>query len=141
MKTGKRSVKPFEKYIDCSCCKGFIYNCDDNSCLNLGICGCAFGDAPQNLNLSAELDFHPEKEPCSCCKGNVYNCSKESIICDNLGICGCCYEETFCEDRKDCPCCRGFIYACEDDTPICKKLGSCSCTVSTTGKIEIFPLL
>jgi len=33
---------------DCSCCKGFVYNCNDPTCNSLGICGCA---AEADLNL------------------------------------------------------------------------------------------
>ena len=29
-----------EKFNDCSCCKGDVYNCKDPTCVNLGACYC-----------------------------------------------------------------------------------------------------
>ena len=32
--------KWFPKYKDCECCKGFIYKCDGEACINLHVCYC-----------------------------------------------------------------------------------------------------
>lgn len=33
-----------EKFNDCSCCKGDVYNCKDPTCVNLGACYCLIQD-------------------------------------------------------------------------------------------------
>ena len=118
-----------EAHKECSCCKGFVYACSDNSeiCESLGICGCAYDEAPKQLSLSMDVDFYSEKEFCSCCKGLIYDCSNESEVCKKLGICGCCYDDSYFEEHKNCSCCKGFIYDCKAE--ICKNLGNCHCAV------------
>lgn len=36
--------KWFPKYKDCECCKGFIYKCKGNACINMGVCYCKMKD-------------------------------------------------------------------------------------------------
>jgi len=36
--------KWFPKYKDCECCKGFIYKCKGDACLNMGVCYCKMKD-------------------------------------------------------------------------------------------------
>ena len=76
-----------------------------------------------------DVDFYSEKESCSCCKGLIYDCSNNSDICNRLGICGCCYDDSYFEEHKNCSCCKGFIYECKDRSAICKKLGNCHCAI------------
>ena len=33
-----------EKYNDCKCCNGDVYNCQDPTCMNLGACFCMIQD-------------------------------------------------------------------------------------------------
>jgi hypothetical protein len=32
--------KWFPKYKDCECCKGFVYKCKGDACVNMGTCYC-----------------------------------------------------------------------------------------------------
>ena len=36
--------KWFPKYKDCECCKGFIYKCKGDACINMGTCFCKMKD-------------------------------------------------------------------------------------------------
>lgn len=36
--------KWFPKYKDCECCKGFIYKCKGDACVNMGACYCKMKD-------------------------------------------------------------------------------------------------
>ena len=99
----------YPKYINCSCCKGLIYNCGDHSeqCQLLGVCGCTYDDNDDNDNnnknteeedSSDYIDYRVQKKDivldvnCACCKGFVYNCDGE--ICRSLRCCKCVYEDT-----------------------------------------------
>ncbi len=45
-----------EKFNDCPCCKGDVYNCKDMTCLNLGACFCMIQDQLENSELDNEID-------------------------------------------------------------------------------------
>ena len=42
--------KFYEKYKNCSCCKGYVYKCNGNTCKSLGQCYCKMSDECENEN-------------------------------------------------------------------------------------------
>lgn len=71
-------------FKNCTCCKGFIYNCKSKVCENLGVCQCK---AHSEMEEDAKERFIPECKDCSCCNGHVYTCLGER--CKNLTACYC----------------------------------------------------
>lgn len=71
-------------FKNCTCCKGYIYNCKSKVCENLGVCQCK---AHSEMEEDAKERFIPECKDCSCCHGNVYTCLGER--CKNLSACYC----------------------------------------------------
>jgi len=72
------------KFKDCTCCKGYIYNCKSKVCENLGVCQCK---AHSEMEEDANERFIPECQNCSCCKGFVYTCIGER--CKDRPVCFC----------------------------------------------------
>jgi hypothetical protein len=55
--------KWFPKYKDCECCKGFIYKCKGDVCLNMDACNCKMKDECENyfriiINLLDENNWN-----------------------------------------------------------------------------------
>lgn len=71
-------------FKDCTCCKGFIYNCRSKVCENLGVCQCK---AHSEMEEDAKERFITECKDCSCCKGFVYTCLGER--CKGRPTCYC----------------------------------------------------
>ena len=42
--------KFYEKYKNCSCCLGYVYKCNGNTCKSLGQCYCKMSDECENEN-------------------------------------------------------------------------------------------
>ena len=40
--------KFFEKYKNCTCCKGYVYKCNGDTCKSLGQCYCKMSDECEN---------------------------------------------------------------------------------------------
>lgn len=74
-------------FKDCDCCKGFISNCSNALCKNLGICHCVARKQNEEANEPEEKIFVEEYQSCTCCKGYVLSC-----------------EGTECQARMSCVC-------------------------------------
>lgn len=36
----------FPSSMGCNCCKGYVYACEDPTCIQLGVCGCHYSEQP-----------------------------------------------------------------------------------------------
>jgi hypothetical protein len=45
---GEDENKFFDKYKNCSCCKGYVYKCNGEACKSLGQCYCKMSDDCEN---------------------------------------------------------------------------------------------
>lgn len=61
-------------YKDCECCKGYISNCGNEICKNLGVCHCVVRKQNEESSEINDNQFIQECSSCSCCYGFVYRC-------------------------------------------------------------------
>lgn len=51
--------KPYEYYLkeseNCTCCQGFIYNCEGTECITAGMCTCAEGKELQPVYFNVQM--------------------------------------------------------------------------------------
>lgn len=59
-------------FKDCTCCKGYISNCNNQICKDMGVCHCVV--RKQNEETHDIREFIPECQSCKCCNGHVYAC-------------------------------------------------------------------
>lgn len=111
----------FPKYRSCKCCKGYIYNCQNETCLSIGQCCCSMADEMDKKNedvVDVINDNVPKEFACSCCCG----LSKRCPNCPE-GICICTAKLVWYPESAECTCCKGYKYKCEN--PSCNKSGQC----------------
>jgi hypothetical protein len=71
---------------DCSCCKGYPYNCQGSICQELGSCHCYMHREKEEEKKFSEKYFR-ERENCACCRGYIYGCKNPT--CLQNGFCFC----------------------------------------------------
>jgi hypothetical protein len=59
-------------FKDCKCCKGYISNCGNGMCENMGVCHCVV--RKQNEDTGDTNEIIPECMNCKCCVGFVHAC-------------------------------------------------------------------
>jgi hypothetical protein len=74
-------------FKDCECCKGYVSNCNNPLCKNLGICHCVARKQNEEANEPEEKIFIEEFQSCTCCKGFVLSC--EGAECQARMSCVC----------------------------------------------------
>lgn len=62
-------------FKECECCKGYISNCGNEICINLGICHCVVRKQNEETPETNENELIPECQSCSCCYGFIYKCA------------------------------------------------------------------
>lgn len=98
---------------DCDCCRGNPYNCADETCKNLGICGCVYNNADMP-------DFGPMDSP----GPGGYSPGAG----DADGFDGEDETDLFVGDSRECKCCQGYIFKCQKLEALCHS-GSCYCNI------------
>jgi hypothetical protein len=95
----------YPQFSGCSCCRGYVYSCGDQTCLSLGMCGCASAMqypmhddfegldarfAEYETSPGAATDyFYPISASCQCCRGYIHSCNGAN--CRRRGACLCAY--------------------------------------------------
>ena len=74
-------------FKDCDCCKGYVSNCSNALCKNLGICHCVARKQNEEANEPEEKIFIEEFQSCTCCKGFVLSC--DGVECQARMSCVC----------------------------------------------------
>lgn len=74
-------------FKDCTCCKGYVSNCSNQICLNLGICFCVVRKQNEESTEQEERTFIEQNKNCECCKGFVLSCNNKE--CQEREVCKC----------------------------------------------------
>lgn len=75
-------------FKDCECCKGYISNCGNEICKNLGVCHCVVRKQNEdNQEVPDSNEMIAECASCTCCQGFVHKC--DCVSRDRKTSCKC----------------------------------------------------
>lgn len=75
------------EFKDCDCCKGYISNCGNEICKNLGVCHCVVRKQNEDNNEPTDGELITECQNCTCCQGYIYKC--DCVTAEGKSSCKC----------------------------------------------------
>ena len=75
------------EFKDCDCCKGYISNCGNEICKNLGVCHCVVRKQNEDNNEPNDGELITECQNCTCCQGYIYKC--DGVTAEGKSSCKC----------------------------------------------------